>query len=71
MEKFINTEYLKNVREKKGYSHRYMSGQLGAKSSATYYNIEIGKVDPKISQLIKISKILQIPIKKILKLKFN
>lgn len=63
----INTEFLKTVREKRGYSHRDMSKFLGAKSSATYYNIETGKTEPKASQLIKISEILKIPIKKILR----
>ncbi len=69
--KIVNTEYLKEVREEKGYSHRDMSKFLGAKSSATYYNIETGKTEPKASQLIKISEILKIPIKKILNQKFN
>lgn len=62
----VNTEYLKEIREEKGYSYRDMSRFLGAKSSATYYNIETGKSEPKASQLLKISEILKIPIKKIL-----
>lgn len=66
MEKIINTEYLKKIREERGYSHRDMSKLLGAKSSATYYNIENGKSEPKASQLLTISRILKIPIKKIL-----
>lgn len=64
--KIVNTEYLKETREEKGYSHRDMAKFLGAKSSATYYNIETGKTEPKASQLLKISKILKIPIQKIL-----
>lgn len=62
----VNTEYLKESRENKGYSHRDMAKFLGAKSSATYYNIETGKTEPKASQLIKISEVLKISIKKIL-----
>lgn len=62
----INTELLKEAREEKGYSHRDMAKFLEAKSSATYYNIETGKTEPKASQLLKISEILKIPIKKIL-----
>jgi len=62
----VNTEYLKTAREKKGYSYRDMSKFIGAKSSATYYNLESGKTEPKASQLVKISEILKIPIKKIL-----
>ncbi len=62
----VNTEFLKQARKEKGYSHRDMANFLGAKSSATYYNIETGKTEPKASQLLKISEILKIPIKKIL-----
>lgn len=43
-----------------------MSKALNAKSSATYYNIEIGKTEPKASQIKIISEVLDIPIKKIL-----
>ena len=66
MKNLVNTDYLKSVRESKGYSYRDMSKFLGAKSSATYYNIETGKSEAKASQLLKISEILKIPIKKIL-----
>ncbi len=61
----INTELLRNTRKEKGISSRYMSKELGAKSSATYSNIETGKSEPKASQLVKISKILGIPVEKI------
>ena len=71
MKKIVDTQYLKKIREEKGYSHRDMAKFLGAKSSATYYNIETGKTEPKASQLLIISKILKIPIKKILFQKFN
>lgn len=66
----VNKDYLKKAREKKGYSHRDMSRFLGAKSSATYYNIETGKTEPRASQLVKISEVLKIPIKKILQQEF-
>lgn len=59
-----NTEELKKAREIKGFSHRDMSKFLGAKSSATYYNIETGKVEPKISQVLKICKLLKEPVTK-------
>lgn len=39
----INITVLKNARQEKGYSHRDMAKFLNTKSSATYYNIEIGK----------------------------
>lgn len=66
MKNLVNTEYLKKVRKEKGFSYRKMSELLGAKSSATYFNIENGKSEPKASQILKISEILKIPVKKIL-----
>lgn len=62
----INTIVLKKARQEKGYSHRDMAKFLNAKSSATYYNIETGKSEPKASQLKIISEVLKIPVKKIL-----
>lgn len=64
-----NTEELKKARELRGFSHRDMSRFLGAKSSATYYNIESGKVEPKIGQALKISKLLKEPVTNFFKLK--
>lgn len=57
-----NTEELKKARELRGFSHRDMSKFLGAKSPATYYNIETGKVEPKIGQALRISKLLKEPV---------
>lgn len=59
--KYVNTEKLKNVREAKGFSYRDMSKLMGFKSPATYYNIENGIVEPKISHINIISKILKMP----------
>ena len=59
--KYVNTEKLKSVREAKGFSYRDMSMMMGFKSSATYYNIESGLVEPKISHINSISKILKMP----------
>lgn len=71
MKNTIDTSILKKTREDKGFTYRDMSNFLGAKSSATYYNIENGKTEPKASQLMIISRILKIPIQKILPQKFN
>lgn len=59
--KYVNTEELKQVREAKGFSYRDMSSFMGFKSPATYYNIENGLVEPKISHINSISKILKMP----------
>lgn len=64
-----NTINLRKARELRGFSHRDMSMYLGAKSSATYYNIETGKVEPKIGQALKISKLLKEPVTNFFKLK--
>lgn len=65
----VDTEKLKKARNLKGFSYRDMSKFLGAKSSATYYNIETGKVEPKIGQALRISKLLKEPITNFFKLK--
>ena len=62
----INTELLKEARKKKKLSIRDMSRILGAKSSATYYNIENNKAEAKANQLVIISETLNLPLKKIL-----
>lgn len=65
----VETQKLKKARELKGFSHRDMSKFLGAKSSATYYNIETGKVEPKIGQVLKISQLFKEPVTNFFKLK--
>lgn len=64
-----NTKQLKKARELKGFSHRDMSKFLGARSPATYYNIETGRVEPKIGQALKISKLFKEPVTNFFKLK--
>ncbi len=68
-ELITDTKELKKARELKGFSLRDMSSFLGASSSATYYNIEIGKIEPKIGQALKISKLLKKPVTNFFKLK--
>ena len=65
----VDTNELKKARELKGFYYRDMSNFLGAKSSATYYNIETGKVEPKIGQALKISKLFKEPVTNFFKLK--
>jgi len=65
----VDTEKLKKARNLKGFSYRDMSKFLGAKSSATYFNIENGKVEPKIGQALRISRLLKEPITNFFKLK--
>ena len=55
---YVYTEELKKERKKQGISIEYMAKLLGFKSKATYYNIENGISEPKISNINEISKIL-------------
>ncbi len=62
--KYVNTNALKKARESKGFSYRDMSSFMDFKSPAAYFNIENGLVEPKISHINKISKILKMPSSK-------
>lgn len=55
---FVYTEELKKARKEKGLSIIDMAKLMGYKSKVTYYNIEIGVTEPKISQIRNISEIL-------------
>lgn len=62
--KYIKTKELREAREIKGFSYRDMSKLMGFRSPATYYNIENGFTEPKISHINSISKILKMPCSK-------
>lgn len=68
-ELITDTEELRKARELRGFSLRDMSEFLGASSSATYYNIETGKIEPKIGQALRISKLFKKPVTNFFKLK--
>lgn len=56
--KYVNTEELKNERKKRKLSIANMAKLMGFNSKVTYYNIETGITEPKISHINKISEIL-------------
>lgn len=56
--KYVYTDELKKERKKQGFSITDMANMLGFKSKVTYYNIEVGVAEPKISHINKISSIL-------------
>ena len=60
--RFVNSERLKIERYKKKLNIKKMSQLLGWNSPASYKNIEDGIVEPRISIMIKISKILGKPV---------
>ena len=61
---YVKTEELKKARSKKGKNYEEMANAMGLKSPISYYNIEVGIVEPKISQMIKVSQILSKPVSK-------
>lgn len=68
---YVNTEELKKARNKKQKTYRDMAEEMGLKSPISYYNIEVGNVEPKISQMIKVSQILNKPLGKFFNFKLQ
>lgn len=68
---YVETEKLRIERLKKNLTLKNMANLLGFKSAATYYNIEKGKTNPKVSILVNISNILEKPVEYFLQTKFN
>lgn len=59
---YVKTDKIRNERIKKNKTIKNMSVELDLKSPSSYYNLEVGIVEPKISQMIKVSKILGKPV---------
>jgi len=68
---YVNTEELRKTRSRKQKTYKDMAEEMGMKSPISYYNIEVGKVEPKISQMIKVSQILNKPLGKFFNLKLQ
>ncbi len=66
---YVNSEKLKETRTDKKLSCRDMAKLMGVKSQATYFNIENGIVEPKITQMLAISTILKGSVGKFFNLK--
>lgn len=66
---YVNSEKLKETRTGKKLSCRDMAKLMGVKSQATYFNIENGIVEPKITQMLAISTILKGNVGKFFNLK--
>lgn len=56
--KYVYKDELKRERKTKGLSMKDMAQMLGFKSKVSYYNIENGISEPRISHINGISKIL-------------
>ena len=59
---FINSERLKLERYKKNISMREMADRLGWESATSYKNLEDGNVEPRITIMLNVSKILERPV---------
>ena len=58
---YVNTEALRRERYAKNFTMAKMADLLGRKSESSYSNLENGLVEPKISDINKISEILDKP----------
>lgn len=68
---YVNTEELRKARSKCGKSCDDMAELMGFKSPISYYNIEVGIVEPKITQMIRIASILGKSVAKFFNLKLQ
>ena len=55
---FVNTSEIKKTRLNKNISAQKMAEMLGLNSKVSYYNIENGETEPRITIILKMSKIL-------------
>jgi transcriptional regulator with XRE-family HTH domain len=55
---YVYTEKIKEARKKKKISAEKMANLLGFSSKVTYYNIENGEAEPRITIILEIAKIL-------------
>lgn len=69
--KYVNTKELRKTRLKRKLNYKDMAEMLGFKSEISYYNLEVGIVEPKITQMVKISDILSKPVQSLFNLKLQ
>lgn len=59
---YVNRDNLRETRKKKNVRVTEILKALGLSSSVSYYNIENGLTEPKISQMVIISQMLDEPV---------
>lgn len=59
---YVKTENIKKARKEKHISVNEIICKMGLASRVSYYNVENGVVEPRISQMILLSKILEKPV---------
>ena len=60
--KYVKTENIKKARKDKHILINDIIKEMGLTSRVSYYNIENGIVEPRISQMIMLSEILKEPV---------
>lgn len=61
---YVYTDNIREARKNKGLTVEEIMDKMGFLSRASYYNLENGIVEPRISQMITLSQILGGPVKK-------
>lgn len=59
---YVKTENIRNARKGKGITVEEITSKMGLASRVSYYNLETGIVEPRISQMVTLSKILEEPV---------
>ena len=60
--KYVKTENIRSARKNKHILIADIIAKMGLTSRVSYYNIENGIVEPRISQMIILSEILEEPV---------
>lgn len=60
---YVYTDNIREARKSKGLTVGEIMDKMGFLSRASYYNLENGVVEPRISQMITLSQILGGPVK--------
>ena len=59
--KYVKTENIRKTRKEKGITVRELQEALGFNSPSSYYYLESGFVEPRISQMAILSQVLDEP----------
>lgn len=68
---YVNTYLLRMERAKKGVSAKEMAECIGKSSPTSYYNIENGEVEARITDMVRISHKLGKPVEYFFNLKLQ
>lgn len=61
--KYVKTSDIRKTRKQKKMSANKIATEMGFSSICSYYNLETGLVEPRISQMVRLSQILDEPVK--------